>query len=173
MQLSKKHAQESPSKTGTADHVSCKSVKTPFSSVPSQDLDFSQQSCLGFALATLTFAQNRLNLDVPKRRLRVSTCRLAQMRSRLGAVAIAICLTDAKLVDWNGNTVTLESLKRKPLAVDFSYTLCPRPVRERHVFPMKQSPHCNEHSLCMRLLYRRNRSTKSPIKGGRGGAEEA
>ncbi len=36
-------------------------------------------------------------------------------------------LTDTKLVDQNGNTVTLESLKGKPMVVDFIYTTCPGP----------------------------------------------
>jgi protein SCO1/2 len=36
-------------------------------------------------------------------------------------------LTDAKLVDQNGNAVALSSLKGKPLVVDFIYTSCPGP----------------------------------------------
>jgi protein SCO1/2 len=36
-------------------------------------------------------------------------------------------LTDTKLVDQNGNTVSLESLKGKPMVVDFIYTTCPGP----------------------------------------------
>jgi protein SCO1/2 len=36
-------------------------------------------------------------------------------------------LTDTKLVDQNGDTVSLESLKGKPLVVDFIYTSCPGP----------------------------------------------
>ncbi len=36
-------------------------------------------------------------------------------------------LTDTKLVDQNGNTVSLESLKGKPLVVDFIYTSCSGP----------------------------------------------
>jgi protein SCO1 len=36
-------------------------------------------------------------------------------------------LTDTKLVDQNGNTVELSSLKGKPLVVDFIYTSCPGP----------------------------------------------
>ena len=36
-------------------------------------------------------------------------------------------LTDTKLVDQNGKTVSLESLKGKPLVVDFIYTSCPGP----------------------------------------------
>ena len=39
----------------------------------------------------------------------------------------ASVLTDTKLVDQNGNTVTLTSLKGKPLVVDFIYTSCPGP----------------------------------------------
>jgi protein SCO1 len=35
------------------------------------------------------------------------------------------CLTDTKLVDQNGNDVSLTSLKGKPLVVDFIYTSCP------------------------------------------------
>ena len=39
--------------------------------------------------------------------------------------AAANCLTDTKLVDQNGDTVSLMSLKGKPLVVDFIYTSCP------------------------------------------------
>ena len=42
-------------------------------------------------------------------------------------VATESCLTDTKLVDQNGNTVSLASLKGKPLVVDFIYTSCPGP----------------------------------------------
>jgi protein SCO1 len=48
-------------------------------------------------------------------------------RSPEGGAAAASVLTDAKLVDQNGNTVTLKSLKGKPLVVDFIYTSCPGP----------------------------------------------
>lgn len=44
-----------------------------------------------------------------------------------GGEAAASVLTDTKLVDQNGNTVTLTSLKGKPLVVDFIYTSCPGP----------------------------------------------
>jgi protein SCO1 len=37
------------------------------------------------------------------------------------------CLTDTKLVDQNGNKVSLASLKGKPMVVDFIYTSCPGP----------------------------------------------
>ena len=43
------------------------------------------------------------------------------------SAAAASCLTDAKLVDQNGKTVALTSLKGKPLLVDFIYTSCPGP----------------------------------------------
>ncbi len=39
----------------------------------------------------------------------------------------ASVLTDTKLVDQNGNTISLESLKGKPIVVDFIYTTCPGP----------------------------------------------
>jgi len=39
----------------------------------------------------------------------------------------ASVLTDTKLVDQNGDTVVLSSLKGKPLVVDFIYTSCPGP----------------------------------------------
>jgi protein SCO1 len=39
----------------------------------------------------------------------------------------ASVLTDTKLVDQNGNSVALSSLKGKPLVVDFIYTSCPGP----------------------------------------------
>src|ERR1700722_126765 len=41
--------------------------------------------------------------------------------------ATASVLTDTKLVDQNGNTVDIASLKGKPLVVDFIYTSCPGP----------------------------------------------
>ena len=44
-----------------------------------------------------------------------------------GSAASASALTDAKLVDQNGNAVVLASLKGKPLVVDFIYTSCPGP----------------------------------------------
>ena len=43
------------------------------------------------------------------------------------STAAASVLTDAKLVDQNGATVSLASLKGKPLVVDFIYTSCPGP----------------------------------------------
>lgn len=43
------------------------------------------------------------------------------------SAASASVLTDTKLVDQNGNTVALTSLKGKPLVVDFIYTSCPGP----------------------------------------------
>src|SRR5271169_1764806 len=44
-----------------------------------------------------------------------------------GGAGAASVLTDTKLVDQNGNTVSLESLRGKPLLVDFIYTSCPGP----------------------------------------------
>ena len=44
-----------------------------------------------------------------------------------GNAAAQYCLTDTKLVDQNGNSVSLASLKGKPLVVDFIYTSCPGP----------------------------------------------
>jgi protein SCO1 len=41
--------------------------------------------------------------------------------------ASASVLTDTKLVDQNGKTVSLDSLKGKPMVVDFIYTSCPGP----------------------------------------------
>ena len=41
-----------------------------------------------------------------------------------GADAVSV-LTDTKLVDQNGNKVSLTSLRGKPLVVDFIYTSCP------------------------------------------------
>ena len=43
------------------------------------------------------------------------------------ADSAASVLTDTKLVDQNGDTVELASLKGKPLVVDFIYTSCPGP----------------------------------------------
>jgi protein SCO1 len=43
------------------------------------------------------------------------------------ADSTASVLTDTKLVDQNGNTVELSSLKGKPMVVDFIYTSCPGP----------------------------------------------
>jgi protein SCO1/2 len=44
-----------------------------------------------------------------------------------GSSAPASVLTDTKLVDQNGNAVTLNSFQGKPLVVDFIYTSCPGP----------------------------------------------
>jgi protein SCO1/2 len=48
-------------------------------------------------------------------------------RDSQGSRESASVLTDAKLVDQNGNAVALSSLKGKPLVVDFIYTSCPGP----------------------------------------------
>ena len=48
-------------------------------------------------------------------------------RDSAGSAAAESVLTDAKLVDQNGNAVALSSLKGKPLVVDFIYTSCPGP----------------------------------------------
>ena len=48
-------------------------------------------------------------------------------RGSQDSAASASVLTDTKLVDQNGNTVVLSSLKGKPLVVDFIYTSCPGP----------------------------------------------
>ena len=48
-------------------------------------------------------------------------------RDSAGSAAAESVLTDAKLVDQNGNAVALTSLKGKPLVVDFIYTSCPGP----------------------------------------------
>jgi len=44
-----------------------------------------------------------------------------------GGADASNCLTDTKLVDQNGNNVSLASLKGKPMVVDFIYTTCPGP----------------------------------------------
>ncbi len=43
------------------------------------------------------------------------------------SAAAASSLTDTRLVDQNGKTVSLAALKGKPLVVDFIYTSCPGP----------------------------------------------
>lgn len=48
-------------------------------------------------------------------------------RDSAGSAAAESVLTDAKLVDQNGNSVALTSLKGKPMVVDFIYTSCPGP----------------------------------------------
>jgi protein SCO1/2 len=48
-------------------------------------------------------------------------------RESQGSGESASVLTDAKLVDQNGNAISLSSLKGKPLVVDFIYTSCPGP----------------------------------------------
>ena len=48
-------------------------------------------------------------------------------RGSQDSAASASVLTDTKLVDQNGDTVVLSSLKGKPLVVDFIYTSCPGP----------------------------------------------
>jgi protein SCO1 len=51
----------------------------------------------------------------------------AGCHSGSSADSAASVLTDTKLVDQNGNSVVLSSLKGKPLVVDFIYTSCPGP----------------------------------------------
>src|ERR1700675_1268234 len=48
-------------------------------------------------------------------------------RDSAGSAATESVLTDAKLVDQNGNSVSLASLKGKPMVVDFIYSSCPAP----------------------------------------------
>jgi protein SCO1/2 len=48
-------------------------------------------------------------------------------RSEIQSPAQTNSLTDAKLVDQNGNRVSLAALKGKPMLVDFIYTSCPGP----------------------------------------------
>ena len=48
-------------------------------------------------------------------------------RDSESSAAAPSVLTDTKLVDQNGNTVELSSLKGKPMLVDFIYTSCPGP----------------------------------------------
>ena len=48
-------------------------------------------------------------------------------RESESSAATPSVLTDTKLVDQNGNTVELSSLKGKPMLVDFIYTSCPGP----------------------------------------------
>ena len=48
-------------------------------------------------------------------------------RDSAGSAAAESVLSDAKLVDQNGNSVALTSLKGKPMVVDFIYTSCPGP----------------------------------------------
>jgi protein SCO1 len=48
-------------------------------------------------------------------------------RDSPGSAAAESVLTDAKLVDQNGNSIALTSLKGKPMVVDFIYTSCPGP----------------------------------------------
>jgi protein SCO1/2 len=48
-------------------------------------------------------------------------------RDSAGSAGTETVLTNAKLVDQNGNQVALTSLKGKPMVVDFIYTSCPGP----------------------------------------------
>src|SRR5260370_3117918 len=48
-------------------------------------------------------------------------------RDSAGSASTESVLTDAKLVDQNGNSMALTSLKGKPMVVDFIYTSCPGP----------------------------------------------
>src|SRR6266478_5764006 len=48
-------------------------------------------------------------------------------RDSAGSASSESVLTDAKLVDQNGNSMALTSLKGKPMVVDFIYTSCPGP----------------------------------------------
>jgi protein SCO1/2 len=58
----------------------------------------------------------------------VSGCRLSsRAEDAHDSAATASSLTDTRLVDQNGKTVSLPALKGKPLIVDFIYTSCPGP----------------------------------------------
>jgi cytochrome oxidase Cu insertion factor (SCO1/SenC/PrrC family) len=58
----------------------------------------------------------------------VSGCRLSLSAEDLhDDAAAASSLTDTRLVDQNGKTMSLAALKGKPLVVDFIYTSCPGP----------------------------------------------
>jgi protein SCO1/2 len=58
----------------------------------------------------------------------VSGCRLSsRAEDAHNSAATASSLTDTRLVDQNGKTVSLAALKGKPLIVDFIYTSCPGP----------------------------------------------
>jgi protein SCO1/2 len=56
-----------------------------------------------------------------------SLCAVTGCNHESDTSASASCLTDTKLVDQNGSTVELSSLKGKPMVVDFIYTSCPGP----------------------------------------------
>jgi protein SCO1 len=58
----------------------------------------------------------------------VSGCRLGSSAdSAHDSAGAAGSLTDTRLVDQNGKTVSLAAFKGKPLIVDFIYTSCPGP----------------------------------------------
>jgi protein SCO1 len=58
----------------------------------------------------------------------VSGCRLGSSAEDVhDDAAAASSLTDTRLVDQNGKTMSLAALKGKPLVVDFIYTSCPGP----------------------------------------------
>jgi protein SCO1/2 len=58
----------------------------------------------------------------------VSGCRLGLSAEDLhDDAAAASSLTDTRLVDQNGKTMSLAALKGKPLVVDFIYASCPGP----------------------------------------------
>jgi protein SCO1 len=58
----------------------------------------------------------------------VSGCRLGSSSEEAhDSVIAAGSLADTRLVDQNGKTMSLASLKGKPVVVDFIYTLCPGP----------------------------------------------
>jgi cytochrome oxidase Cu insertion factor (SCO1/SenC/PrrC family) len=58
----------------------------------------------------------------------VSGCRLSSSAEDAhDSAATASSLTDTRLVDQNGKTVSLAALKGRPLMVDFIYTSCPGP----------------------------------------------
>src|SRR5271170_2088643 len=58
----------------------------------------------------------------------VSGCRLGWSADRAhDSDGAAGSLTDTRLVDQNGKTVSLAAFKGKPLIVDFIYTSCPGP----------------------------------------------
>jgi protein SCO1/2 len=67
------------------------------------------------------FVLNTLAIGI----LAVSGCRGSSQAEGAYDSAGASCLTDTKLIDQKGDSVSLTSLKGKPLVVDFIYTACP------------------------------------------------
>jgi protein SCO1 len=80
---------------------------------------------IGVSKMTISFKYRIILTMLAIGALAVGGCRGGSQSQESSSSQPSSCLTDTKLVDQNGNNVTLASLKGKPIVVDFIYTSCP------------------------------------------------